>query len=101
MARQQIRRRAFREALHIGSEDELPAEFQIARTVVAGDGAEVAVVAAGIDALEDGVVERVEGLEAQLDASSVLVQRNGLEERKVPVEDARSDSRILAGCTKP
>ena len=57
-------------------------------------------MAAGIDALEDGVVERVEGLEAQLNASSVLVQRNGLEERKVPVEDARSDSRILAGCTE-
>ena len=49
-----------REAIEFGLEDKLPAELHCARAIVAGDGAEVAIMAAGIDVLEDGVVERVE-----------------------------------------
>src|ERR1035438_2863906 len=55
---------------------------------------------AGVDALEDGVVESVEGFEAQLDPGAMLVERDCLEEREVPVEDTRSESRVLAGCTE-
>src|SRR6266567_5513091 len=55
----------------------------------------------GVDSLGIRVVERVIGFEAQFDPRSFMRrERNGLEQREIPVEDSRSDSRIFSSISK-
>lgn len=82
-------------------ENEFAAKLHRAWTVVAGDRSEVPIVGAGIDSLEVYMVERIEGLETQLNSRPfVRGDWDALEQGEIPVEDSRSHDRVLPRAAK-
>src|SRR5580692_10330756 len=80
------------------SEGDLSAEFQHAGVEVAGYRAEVSVGGGRVYGIEVGVIEGIEGLESKFKLSSFTRgKRNDLEQREVPVLEARTSDRILPG----
>ena len=70
-------------------------ELNSSRRVCRRELTETSVAQTVIRVLELGVVERVEGLQPQLQPA-VLTQGNGLEEREVPVVTTRSAQSVVA-----
>ena len=82
-------------------EEEFPAELHHAWIVGAGDLSELRVGETGIDVLKFGVVEGIEGLEADFNVRPfVRAKWNALEQRDIPVEEPGTDDGIFAGTSE-
>jgi len=81
-----------RGANRVSSEDELESELQLAGIVGAGDLPEIAVIRAGIDAVELRMVPNVVVFGTELHVY-ILVNRDVLIQREVPVEQPGTNRR--------
>ena len=82
------------------SEHKLAAELQGTWTVITGDFSKVTVMVVDVNALRVNVVECVEGLKAKVDVRTLGCDRNGLEQRDIPVLDSGTHGRIFARVAK-